>query len=107
MDAFCQVVEAYIERCCQSKSAARVAELAELLGISRVTLNFRVKKHYGVSALQFLRAQQVARSVNILQMSELPTTAVGYRAGFGTRRTFYRSFRRVTGTTPANVRRRR
>ncbi len=82
-----------------------MSELAEKLGISRVTLNFHVKRAFGMTTQRLLTELQVARSRQILEQTQLSTTAVGYRAGFGTRRSFYRTFRKVTGVTPARYRR--
>lgn len=73
--------------------------------MSRVTLNFHVKRAFGMTAQRLLTELQVARSQQILEQTQLSTTTVGYRAGFGTRRSFYRAFRKVTGVTPARYRR--
>jgi AraC-like DNA-binding protein len=40
----------------------------------------------------------------MLRGTSLSTTAVAYRSGFGTRRTFYRAFRTHTTLTPAQFR---
>jgi transcriptional regulator GlxA family with amidase domain len=36
----------------------------------------------------------------LLQNSTLDTTHVGYACGFGTRRSFFRAYRRVIGCSP-------
>jgi AraC-like DNA-binding protein len=105
MPAVNEAVHAYIDDCCRFETPPRVSELAEKLGMSRVTLNFHVKRAFGMTAHRLLKELQVARSQQILDQTELSTTAVGYRAGFGTRRSFYRAFRNVTGVTPARYRR--
>jgi len=43
----------------------------------------------------------------MLMASELTTTRIAYLCGFGTRRTFHRAFRRETGMSPAQYRRKR
>jgi transcriptional regulator GlxA family with amidase domain len=100
-----QRIAAYIYDCLRRESPPRVSELAELLCVSRVTLNQRIKRIYGVSAAAYLKTAQLAHAKHLLQATTLTTANIAYACAFGTRRTFYRSFRRSLGTTPATFRR--
>jgi AraC family transcriptional activator FtrA len=62
-------------------------------------------EHIGVTPAVFLRRQQVALARQLLKLTKIPVDRVGYKVGFGTRRTFFRAFQRLTGITPAQFRR--
>jgi two-component system response regulator YesN len=53
-----------------------------------------------------MKRLQVLRACVLLDEG-MPITAVAYRAGFGTRTSFFRVFRRITGTTPGAYRKRK
>jgi AraC-like DNA-binding protein len=91
--------------CFARESPPRVGELAGQLGISRVTLNQLFRRVAGVSTSDYIKYLQVQRAKRLLVRTRLSTTAIGYIAAFGTRRTFHRAFRRHTGMTPAQYRR--
>jgi AraC family transcriptional regulator len=62
---------------------------------------------YGLSLSNYLKRRQLAHAERLLETSRLSTTRIAYLAGFGTRRTFYRAFRRDTGLSPDQYRRNR
>jgi transcriptional regulator GlxA family with amidase domain len=81
-----------------------VTELAVGLGMSRAHL-FRIfTQALGVAPSTYLKQNQVQCAQNLLSRTTLSTTTVAYQAGFGTRRAFFRAFRRATGTSPASWR---
>jgi AraC-like DNA-binding protein len=55
---------------------------------------------YGLTPSEYLKRAQVMRAALLLRGTCLSTTAIGYRCGFGTRRTFCRLFREITCVTP-------
>ena len=82
----------------------RVSELADVLGVSRETLSRDFAAHYGTPLSAYLKQRQVAYAKKLLGQSRLSTTRIAYLCGFGTRRTFYRSFKRETGLSPDKYR---
>lgn len=81
-------------------------ELARILGMpaAQVTREFRAATGERPSA--FLKGLQIARAQRLLRFTGLPLNRVGYASGFGTRVSFFRLFRQLTGTTPREFRRR-
>jgi AraC-like DNA-binding protein len=100
-----EAVEAYLDRCFSSEEPPRVSELATLLGISRESLSRDFGAWYGTSLSAYLKQRQIAHAQTLLERSDLSTTRIAYLCGFGTRRTFYRAFKRVTGKSPDQYRR--
>lgn len=100
-----ELVDRYLHRCFAAEEAPRVSELAGLLGISRERLSRAFAARHGVPLSAYLKTHQLAMARHLLTASSLTTTRIAYRCGFGTRRTFYRAFRRGTGMSPDQYRR--
>ncbi|HEX7809028.1 MAG TPA: helix-turn-helix transcriptional regulator [Thermoanaerobaculia bacterium] len=98
-------VDAYLRRCFSQEETPRVSELATLLGLARERLSRDFASAYGVPLSSYLKRRQIRQAQQLLASSELSTTRIGYLCGFGTRRTFYRAFRRGTGLSPDQYRR--
>jgi AraC-like DNA-binding protein len=98
-------VHDYLRDCFARESPPRVSELAERIQTSRVTLNRQMKRLFGVSASAYLKAEQLGQAKKLLRRTNLSTTRVAYAGAFGTRRTFYRAFRRNCQVSPAEFRR--
>lgn len=98
-------VDHYLRHCFSCEETPRVSELATLLGLSRERLSRDFCMTYGVSLSAYLKRRQIRHAQRLLEASELTTTRIGYLCGFGTRRTFYRAFRRDTGLSPDQYRR--
>jgi two-component system response regulator YesN len=99
------VVEKYLRRCFSEEETPRVSELATLLGMTRERLSRDFAAAYGVVLSAYLKRRQIRHAQRLLAASDLSTTRIGYLCGFGTRRTFYRAFRRDTGLSPDQYRR--
>jgi len=99
-------VDAYIDGCFASEGTPRVAELAGMLGLGRETLSRRFAAQFGAPLGEYMKQRQLAFAQRLLASSPLSTQRIAYQAGFGTRRSFYRAFRRATGMSPADFRRR-
>ena len=98
-------VDQYLYRCFSDEATPRVSELATLLGMTRERLSRDFAAAYGVSLSAYLKHRQIRHARKLLEASDLSTTRIGYLCGFGTRRTFYRAFRRNTGLSPDQYRR--
>ena len=105
MSSLRQSVDAYLRRCFSQEETPRVSELAAHLGVTRERLSREFISMYGVPLSAYLKRRQVRHAQRLLSASHLSTTKIGYLCGFGTRRTFYRAFRRDTGLTPDEYRR--
>jgi AraC-like DNA-binding protein len=99
-------IEAYLDACFTRESPPRVSELARALGVTCERLMETFCEHVGVKPGIYLRRRQVALARQLLRRTKIPVDRVGYMVGFGTRRTFFRVFQRLTGVTPAQFRRR-
>jgi len=97
-------VHTYIVHCMSHETPPRVGELAMDLGISRVTLAHWFRDNVGTTPSEYLRQARIAYAQGMLRATTFTTTTIGYRSGFGTRRTFYRSFRNQTAMSPAEFR---
>jgi AraC-like DNA-binding protein len=97
-------IEAYLDSCFARESPPRVSELARAIGITRERLMETFCDHVGVTPAVFLKGRQIALAKQLLKLTKIPVDRVGYKVGFGTRRTFFRVFQRLTGLTPAQFR---
>jgi transcriptional regulator GlxA family with amidase domain len=98
-------IETYLDACFARESPPRVSELARVLGIARERLVETFCEHIGMKPGDYLRRRQIALARQLLKRTKSPVDRVGYMVGFGTRRTFFRVFHRMTGLTPAQFRR--
>lgn len=104
--AFESSVRVYLDQCFDQESSPRVSELAGTLDLAPQTLIRKFKECCGESLANFMKEYQVEFAKHLLKTTELGTTTIAYRAGFGTRRSFFRAFKRSTGTTPVEYRKR-
>ncbi|HJQ39989.1 MAG TPA: AraC family transcriptional regulator [Thermoanaerobaculia bacterium] len=103
IDAWTTIIERYVTLCCVLETPPRVSELAQLIGVSTVTLGRQARRHY-VALAKELKDAQLARAQGMLRITEESMTRIAYACGFGTRRTFFRTFQRAVGMTPAQYR---
>lgn len=96
----------YLHDCFLNESAPRASELALRLGLSPVQLLRVFVKNLGTSPSTYLKWQQVEFAKNLLANTKLTTNQIAYRAGFGTRATFFRVFREFAQATPRRFARR-
>ena len=92
-------IETYLRSCPADQTAPRVSELARRLNVSRGTLISFVKKLRGTTPAKYFRQRRIRLAKTLLQRG-WPLDRVARQSGFGTRRTFFRSFRAETGMTP-------
>lgn len=101
----CRVVGEYMRWCLARESPPRVQELAAFLGCSRRRLEQQLFALTGQLPAKSLKREQIRIAAHLLATTGLSVTQVAYRAGLGTRRTFYRAFRAGMGFTPTGYRR--
>lgn len=93
-------VARYVADCMRREESPRASELAMSYGVSLSYLSRTFRARFGVTLSAFMKALQVRRAQRLLRRTQLNTTNVGYACGFGTRRNFFRAYRRMTGTSP-------
>jgi AraC-like DNA-binding protein len=98
-------IERYLTECFASEAAPRASELAARCGMSPAQFTRTLVRQRGTRPAEYLKSRQVEFARRLLETTNLTTTEIAYRAGFGTRATFFRVFRRITGETPAQFRR--
>jgi len=96
--------DAYVDDCFRHERVPHATELARRLGTEPWTLTRRFQSEAGVAPSAYLKARQVRHAVALLQTTTLTTAEVAYRAGFVSRRTLFRAFRRMTGRSPNDFR---
>ena len=95
---------AYLDACYHIETPPRVSELADSLGISSAQLSKTFHRLFGSHLSDYLKTRQVEYAEVLLRQTSLTVTKVAYMAGFGTRRTFFRTYRRIKGETPDQYR---
>lgn len=100
-------VARYVRECMRSEESPRVSELARLHGVTSEHLSRSFRAACGDSLSDFMKRLQVREAQRLLRATRLSTTRIAYVCGFGTRRTFFRAYRRLTGESPDTLRRER
>jgi AraC family transcriptional regulator len=82
----------------------RLAELANVAGMSEFHFSREFKRSTGTTPHQYLIKFRVEQAKALLAKAELPLAEVGLQSGFSHQSHFTRLFRRLTGTTPQSYR---
>jgi AraC-like DNA-binding protein len=83
-----------------------VAELAQLLGVSRITLLRAFTAYIGISPQRYLLRSRMQAAKALLQHTEAPLTTIAAATGFANDKYFINCFHREEGMTPGEWRRR-
>jgi AraC-like DNA-binding protein len=94
------MVARYVRDCLRREDVPRVSELAALNGLTPEYVSRSFRERFGVRISDFMKAIQVRAAERLLRNTDLNTTRIAYRCGFGTRRSFFRTYRRLSGKTP-------
>jgi AraC-like DNA-binding protein len=98
------VADRYVSEAFERESQPRVKELAAKLKLSRGDFSRLFEHLVGEHPSTYLRRGQIECAKAQLARTDLSMNVIAYRCGFGTRTTFFRSFKRVTGMTPGAYR---
>lgn len=98
-------VSTYVARCVRREDPPRIAEFARQLNLTPEHLSRAFRNSYGVTLSEYMKGQQVRCAARLLRETPMSTTRIAYVCGFGTRRTFFRSFRQRMGLSPEEYRR--
>lgn len=99
-----RALESYLLRCFSERSAARVSEFADSIGVSRSYLARVFPAVLGQTVRVALRMRQLAHAETLLRTTSLSTSDVALETGFGTQMTFFRVFTRSLGMRPDEYR---
>ncbi|WP_417363941.1 helix-turn-helix domain-containing protein [Galbibacter sp.] len=81
------------------KKKQRIADYAEMLGISRVSLNTAVKEQFNVTATHLLKQRLLLEIKNYLIHSKLTVSEIAYQLNFSEPNHLMRFFKNQTGMT--------
>ncbi|MFP4381723.1 MAG: helix-turn-helix domain-containing protein, partial [Candidatus Sumerlaeia bacterium] len=81
-----------------------VNELADMLGISRITLWRAFKEKTGKTPNEWILRQRIERACAFLTNNELSLKEISYCCGFKNEKYFMRCFKKITGKTPTQWR---
>lgn len=90
---FKQLIEVHI------KDKQRVSDYAEILGISRISLNTAVKEQFNVTATHLLKQRLLLEIKNYLIHSRLTVSEIAYKLNFSEPNHLMRFFKSQTGMT--------
>ncbi|NMO54600.1 AraC family transcriptional regulator [Actinoplanes sp. TBRC 11911] len=79
-------------------------KLAAAAGMSRSTFAQRFKDTVGLAPLDYLARWRVQSAARLLRATDRTISSVAKEFGFGTENSFIRTFKRVTGQSPARYR---
>jgi PAS domain S-box-containing protein len=99
--ALAAVVDAVRERCSET---IRVAELADIAGMTVRQLERNMRRVFGLSAKQFALRARLELALHLLGTDDLPLAAIAARCGYYDQAVFTRQFKRVVGLTPGQYR---
>ncbi|HEY0158721.1 MAG TPA: helix-turn-helix transcriptional regulator [Thermoanaerobaculia bacterium] len=94
-------VARYVRECLAREDVPRVSELAAIHGMTPEYVSRAFRDRFGLRISEYMKSIQVRVAQRLLRNTDLNTTRIAYRCGFGTRRSFFRTYRRVAGQSPA------
>jgi AraC-like DNA-binding protein len=82
----------------------KIEELANLVKVSRRTLEAAMRKYENMSPLAWVRHQRMAHAAHLLQHTDAPLKAVAKDLGYSQASSFIRDFKKVFGESPSQHR---
>jgi transcriptional regulator GlxA family with amidase domain len=83
-----------------------VKRLAQVSGVSEAHFARSFKQAFGVPPHRYLLSRRIEQATTMLRDTELSITEIAFHTGWGSLGTFGRTFRDVTGESPAALRER-
>jgi AraC-like DNA-binding protein len=97
-------IKAYIQQ--QPDRAISLSKAAEIACMEKTAFAKFFKRTTGVTFCAFIQQCRIATAVRHMMTSDSSLAAVAYNSGFGNINSFGRAFRKITGLTPSEYRRR-
>jgi len=102
--SFGDLADGYLADCLEREDVTHVNELAALVRMTAGDFSNLFLEVVGERPSEYLKRGRVERAKYLLATTDLPMNTIAYKCGFGTRRTFFRTFKRVVGITPRSYR---
>ena len=83
-----------------------VEEMAALTGLGTTTFTEKVKKYTGFSPLNYLINIRISEAIKLLNRQEVNVTDIALQTGFYSSQHFATTFKKLTGYTPSDFRKR-
>ena len=83
-----------------------VGKMCELSGKSREHISRTIKKHLGITAVEFINEFKLNYAANLLRNTNYPIIDICYTIGFDSVGYFYKAFKNKEGITPKQFRKR-
>ena len=96
-----RIVKYIIEHICEKIT---VDDLAKLVHTNRSFLSGKFKSEMGISLNEYINKQKITEAKRLLLHTETSLPAIASYLSFSSQSHFQNTFRKVTGTTPANYR---
>jgi AraC family transcriptional regulator len=82
-----------------------VAEIARAAGVHPVYLARTFREHHGMTIGEYVRKLRIEHACRLISTTGAPLSEIALAAGFCDQSHFSRTFKRVTGSSPAEYRR--
>lgn len=97
--ALLELLSAYLDQCYERERQPSTSDFAHWLGVNRVTLYRWCQAEFGLPPNTLLREDRLRRADELLS-DGFTTAEAAYQAGYRTRGTMFREFRKLRGSTP-------
>lgn len=96
--------ESYLDDCRRRAATVRASEFASRVERSPAQLAKEFRATVGSRVKDYFQRRQIERAKELLRTTGVGTAQIAADTGFGTTRSFYRAFRRCTGSSPTEYR---
>lgn len=96
-----RIIKYIIEHICEKIT---VDELAKLVHTNRSFLSGKFKSEMGISLNEYINKQKITEAKRLLQHTDKSLPAIASYLSFSSQSHFQNTFKKITGTTPANYR---
>lgn len=102
---FADKLQAFIEEHIDDADL-KIDDMALAVGHSRTVLYVKIKSYFGMAPVDFLRHFRITRAERMVAETKLSFSEIAYKTGFSDPRYFGRCFKKETGLTPSEYRKR-
>lgn len=81
-----------------------ISDLEEFSGLSKISLIRMIRKHTGMTPMQYRIARKMERAIYFLQVPDMTIKEIAYRLGYCNQFYFAEEFRRIMGRPPTSYR---
>lgn len=85
----------------------KIDDMALAVGHSRTVLYVKIKSYFGMAPVDFLRHFRITKAEKLVSDTKLSFSEIAYKTGFADPRYFGRCFKKETGLTPSEYRKKK